>query len=288
MKKLMKSTIFAATTLCAVIMLFSSTARAETTQCTPITSIPTTITAQGIYCLNGNLAGVLATGSAITINTNNVTIDMNGYKLGNLGAGSATLANGIYAYQRKNITIRNGIIRGYFLGVNLDDISPYSTSSGHLIEDVRFDGNTFIGMQVMGIGNTVRNNQAVNTGGTTQDTDALGIITAGSGARVLNNDIIGAAASTGDAYGIFIFQGDGTVVEGNRISNVTSGSGPSYGTYIDFSPNTTVSGNRIAGVTTGGITYGSGSSGIYMGNTVSGATTPFFGGTPAGATNYSN
>ena len=288
MKKLMKSILFAATTLCAAIIFFASTAQAETTQCTPITTIPTTITAQGIYCLNGNLAGNLASGNAITINTNNVTIDFNGYKLGNLAAGASTGAYGIYAFQKKNITIRNGTIRGFIIGIALEGSPPYSTSSGHLIENVRLDGNTAIGIVVRGVGNTIRNNQVVSTGGTTNAGTTYGIIAYGPGARVLNNDVIDVAATTSTAYGIYISYADGAVVEGNRISNVISTSGGTIGIYILHSPNTTVSDNRMAGVPNNGIYYSGTSTGIYMNNTVSGATTPFSGGFAAGTTNYSN
>ena len=286
MKKLMKSTLFAATTLCAVIMLFSSTARAETTQCTPITTIPFTISTQGIYCLNGNLAGNLASGSAIEITTNNVTIDMNGFKLGNLAAGPSTSAHGIYALDKKNITIRNGTIRGFFYGIFFK--GP-STNSGHLIEDTRLDGNTASGIVVHGVGSIIRNNQVVNTGGSTGSGFSYGIIALGSGARVLNNDVINVmATSTGTGYGIFLNQGADTVIEGNRISDVTSTSVSVLGIYLIASASVTVSDNRIAGVADYGVYYGSSTSGIYMNNTVSGATTPFTGGTAATGTNFSN
>ena len=318
MKRLMKSTLFVAATLCAVIMLFSSTAQAETTQCTSITTIPTTITTQGIYCLNGNLAGSLAGGSAILINTNNVTIDMNGFKLGNLAAGAGTEATGIYASQKKNITIRNGSIRGFYFGIYLHDYSPDTTSSGHLVEDVRFDGNTTVGIFVRGTGNIIRNNQVVKTGGSTVSADAYGILTYGPGVRVLNNDIIDVAGSSSPSHAIYIAPGEGSVVAGNRISNVTSTSSHAYGVYLrtssgsvvegnrisNVSPgvtgsaagiqldytsnNITVSDNRIAGVASLGIAYVRSSSGIYMNNTVSGATTPFAGGSPAAGTNFSN
>ena len=286
MKKLTRIFVLAATILCAAIMLFSSTAQAETTQCTPITSIPTTITTQGIYCLTGNLSGNLASGYAITIATNNVTIDFNGYKLGNLGAGPATAAYGIYASQKKNITIRNGSIRGFYYGIALSDVSPYTSSSGHLIEDVRLDGNTYRGMFIMGTGNIIRNNQVVKTGGSTNATSSYGIAVYGPGARILNNDIIDVAATTNSAYGVYISSGDGTVVEANRISSVST-SGSSYGIYLFSGLRITVTDNRIAGVADWGIAY-SGATGIYMGNAVSGSTTPFAGGSPAVDANFSN
>src|SRR4249920_3466180 len=69
-----------------------------------ITSLPAVITTQGTWCLKQDLATTVTSGSAITINTNNVTIDCNDFKLGGLGAGLATLANGIYSLNRVNAT----------------------------------------------------------------------------------------------------------------------------------------------------------------------------------------
>ena len=137
----------ALTLFVALVSLVSSgltPASAETTNCTPITALPYTITAQGVYCLTHNLGTASTTGDAIRINASNVTIDLNGYRLSNLAAGAGTNAKGIYAYQRKNITIRNGSIRGFLYGIHLSDTSPYTASSGHLVEDIRADGNTFV------------------------------------------------------------------------------------------------------------------------------------------------
>ena len=38
--------------------------------------------------------------------------------------------------------IKNGTVRGFLYGVWLDDASPYTTSQGHMIEDLRVDQNT--------------------------------------------------------------------------------------------------------------------------------------------------
>ncbi len=133
--------------------LMATAAKAETIECTVIDTIPFIITVQGIYCLTGNLASGLTSGDMITVATNNVTIDMNGFKLGGLAAGAATFANGIFAFGRRNITIRNGSIRGFFRGILLQG-NP-ATSSGHLLEDLRLDGNTLIGARVEGTGNII-------------------------------------------------------------------------------------------------------------------------------------
>jgi nitrous oxidase accessory protein NosD len=262
-------------------LLSAAPARAETTQCTAITSLPATISAQGIFCLTGNLATNLASGNAITITKNNVTIDMNGFKLGNLAAGTGTTATGIFADQKKNITIRNGTIRGFLRGIHLEDTSPFTASSGHLIEDIRADGNTWVGIVVEGTGNVVRNNQVVSTGGSTFDGRAWGILAAGPGARVINNDVTDTTRQNGDTYGIWFGDCDNCIAEGNRVSDTSAGTATSYGIYIEFSSNAMVVDNRIA-TADNGVFYFSSTGGEYRDNITDGVTTPYTGGTPIG------
>ena len=276
MKRLMKSTFFAAAALCTVIIFSSSTARAETTQCTPITSIPTTITVQGIYCLNGNLSSVLSAGAAITINTNNVTIDMNGFKLGNLGAGATTDADGISADSKKNITIRNGTIRGYFNGIWL---GGGSAASGHLVEDMRMDGNTRAGIVVDGKGAMVRNNQVVSTGGSTLNINPQGIyVLNGEGATIIDNSIANTVEQTGGiSQGVRCNFCTGTLIENNHISNSAAGPGTAYGIHVNNSSNTLGVGNRITTNIDFGIFCINGTGGQLSNNRTAGVTTPYSG-----------
>jgi nitrous oxidase accessory protein NosD len=241
-----------------VLLLFAPVAWAETIDCTPITTLPTIITVQGIYCLTGNLATSMTSGNAIEIQTNNVVIDLNGWKLGGLAAGAGTLTTGILANQRKNIAIRNGTIRGFYYGIFLNDATPYTTSQGHLIEDIRADQNTYVGIRVDGRGNIVRRNQVVDTGGSAVNTYAYGIRLQGPGVRVLNNDVSSTAAtSSGFARGLYLRETDGAVVEGNRIDDVSSGTGTAFGLYINNSDDVVAEDNNINGVSSvTGNTYG--------------------------------
>ena len=102
-------------------------AQGETVDCTPITTLPATISTQGIYCLTGNLAApsTFGSGHAITIDANNVTLDLNGWKLGGQAAGAGTLAIGIYSLAN-NVTVKNGIVRGFYYGVLLGGRSRFS------------------------------------------------------------------------------------------------------------------------------------------------------------------
>src|SRR5207237_1761864 len=85
----------------------------DTTFCNPfITTLPYTISTQVHYCFDRNLSTAITTGNAITINSDFVVVDLNNFKLGGGSAGLGTNTNGIYATAHRNITIRNGNIRG--------------------------------------------------------------------------------------------------------------------------------------------------------------------------------
>jgi hypothetical protein len=205
------------------LALGAGSARAETTLCTPLETLPTTITAQGVYCLTSDFDLALAAGTAIIVNANNVVIDLNGHKIGNLSAGTGTFANGIYGFQRQNVTIKNGTIRGFSVGVGLLDDPPFTTSQGHVIEDLRLDQNWEAGIWIYGRGMVVRRNQVVSSGGTTHAADAngYGIYMEGPGNRVLDNDVIRVSKSgTGGARGIYFggASADGIAVN-NRITD---------------------------------------------------------------------
>ena len=231
-------------------------ASAETVNCTAITALPAVITVQGIYCFTGDLSTAITSGIAIDIQTNNVILDLNGFKLGGLAAGLGTQAIGIHASDRQNITIKNGTIRGFFKGIFLDDSGP---SQGHVVEDIRADQNTSEGMEVRGSGNIIRTNQVVATGGSTVfagDVSAVGIFVTGTGPRVLNNNVITVTKQgSGVAWGILLSPANGGLVVNNRITGADRG--------IEYFTST----------------------GKYRDNITSGVTIPFTGGTNIGNNN---
>src|SRR2546430_14558639 len=209
------------------LMLAAPPAQAETTNCIPITEVPTVITVQGIYCFTQHWNTSITTGNAIEIQTNNVILDLNGFKLGGLAAGPGTGTRGIYALDRQNITIKNGTVRGFYRGILLHD-SGGDASQGHVVEDIRADQNTFIGIQVNGRSSLIRNNQVVATGGTTffgGNAYAYGIAIDRTGPRVLNNVVIATQKQgPGTAYGIiFSSNGSGGLAVNNRITNADVG-----------------------------------------------------------------
>jgi parallel beta-helix repeat protein len=210
-----------------------------------IDSLPATIGKQGVWCLRKDLSTALASGAAITVATNNVTVDCNDFKIGGLGAGDASQAWGIFATDRQNITVRHCNIRGFRTGIDL-----YG-GAGHLVEDNRLDNNLASGIEVQGDNNLIRRNRVFDTGG--QQEYGYGIVAIG--ADVINNIISGvftAPAVESRPYGI-LAGGSGTAVQGNRIRGlIVSGPGPALGIAFQ-TKGVIVDGNQItANATTTG------------------------------------
>lgn len=199
-----------------------------------IDSVPVTLTTQGVWCLRGDLATAIASGSAITVATNNVTIDCNGFKLGGLAAGAGTAARGISAWQQKNTVIRHCNIRGFAVGIELatSEAEP-GASAGHLVVDNRLDNNTTIGIRVVGENTLVLRNLVYDTGGASGGDFGLGIVADG---HVVDNTVSGvfANATNASAYGINHFGAGGQEIRGNRIRGlVRQGTGVAVGIYTD-------------------------------------------------------
>jgi hypothetical protein len=255
-------------TLLVLVSIFATSVQAETINCTPITSVPVTITAQGLYCLTGNVATSQTTGNAITINANNVTLDLNGWKVGGQGAGLGTQAYGIVS-NANNVTIKNGIVRGFYWGIDL-------TGNGAVVQDLLVDSNIYVGITADGLGALVEHNQVVNTG-----SDAIfaafAIDAEGQNATINNNTVVGLTVQSGGyEYGILMY--NSATAKNNMISNTALASGvSSYGIYEDHSIATN---NTVSNFSYGIYIY---TAGIYSFNTIYGCTNDFTGGTAGSA-----
>ena len=227
-----------------------------------IDALPATITTQGTWCLRGDLSTTLASGEAITIAANNVTIDCNDYKIGGLGAGAATAATGIHTSGRLNATVRNCHVRGFLVGIELVGAS----AGGHLVEDNRLDFNTYRAIRVYGDGSTVRRNLVFDTGGSTLFTGTVIAINAVSTVDVLDNTVSGVAA-TPDSYGnatavgIALDSSVGSEIAGNRVRGlVSAGTGTVRGIHVVNSEVATVRNNFVVG------NWNGASQGVYCSN----------------------
>jgi hypothetical protein len=166
-------------------------ALAETVNCTPINAVPATISTPGSYCLTKNLtAPTPLSFSAIQITANDVTLDLNGFKLTGTGSPGPNAQHdmGIFCAVCKNVTIRNGTVAGFDTAIRLGDTFS-SELRGNIIEQIRATRNTRLGIAAMGAGIIVRDNLILQTGGDIQSGETCGICVSGVGIRVINNDI---------------------------------------------------------------------------------------------------
>jgi hypothetical protein len=99
---------------------------------TPITSVPYTITKSGFYYLKKNLSAT-ATGNAITVGVNEVTLDLMGFSL---AGPSLTSSTGIFINPGlMNVEVRNGEITKFDNG-----ISSMAGGSNHRLATLKVTG----------------------------------------------------------------------------------------------------------------------------------------------------
>jgi len=266
----------------ASLLVAAAPIYAETVNCTAITAVPYTITTPGVYCVTQKITSNLASGAAITINANNVVLDLNGFAIGNIAAGPATGAAGIYAVDRQNIRLRNGIVRGFNFGVALLDGTSVglttANSSGHIVEGITADHCYAVGIAVQGPYSTVKFSSVYATTGSANSSTAGGAASGISvdnapGGIVRNNQVFdtdcsnGCTVGTGIAAGIEIGSSPSSQVSGNTVTNSTLPTvANSVAIAVDMTTtNIFVQGNVLANWNTG-ITFGSLSSGKYHGN----------------------
>jgi len=211
-----------------------------------IDAVPATITHQGTWCLRGDLSTSMASGAAITIATNNVTIDCNHFKLGGLAAGAGSTTVGIQATNRQNASVRHCAIRGFHTGIDLA-----GSGGGHLVEDNRIDQSLVFGIRVSGDHNRVQGNRVFDTGGV-----AVGAIYGIWGSADMVDNIVAGmttsyVGSDPQLYGIFFF-GDGTRAHGNRVRGQRVANTAAEATGIRAgSLRQSISGNHVAVVPAG-------------------------------------
>ncbi|MBC8413089.1 right-handed parallel beta-helix repeat-containing protein [bacterium] len=179
---------------------------------TPISSLPYIVTTAGSYYLTSNLT---STGKGIDINVDNVTIDLMGFTM----TGPGTAGNyGIEGVDIKNLTIKNGTITNFALGVWLPSPSGRAT-----IDNIKAAGNMGNGIDASN-GSIVKNctasdnggygivaNDSVVRGNTANNNGNAGVLAHGS--SVVNN-----TASFNAGSG---FYGGGTSFINNTSSNNT-------------------------------------------------------------------
>jgi parallel beta-helix repeat protein len=253
------------TAVAAALCLPGSPVRAGDAPCDfYISAAPYTISAQGHYCLTNNLTFSATTGAAITIDAKSVVLDLKGYKIAGQAAGPATGANGVYVSKRSNVTVKDGLIRGFGVGVYFDSVSG-GDNSNNVVENVHADSNTFAGISMVapGTNNTVRNCVVSSTGGSTANNSApIGIAIGTASSFVTDNTVSNTFLP---AHLPATFRWGIVVTDGRIVNNRVIGDGGMTGDNV-------------------GLKMGAGV--VYKDNIVSRCITSYVGGTPVGTTNY--
>jgi hypothetical protein len=209
-----------------------------------ITTLPAVIATSGTWCLKADQSTAIASGNAITINSNDVIVDCNGFKLGGLAAGTGTNAYGVYAASRSHVTVRHCNIRGFHVGV-------YLFGGDHAVEDSRFDGNTEFAIIIQGDGSVVRRNRVFDTGGSALAGAWAFGIDAYDSVDILDNTISGVVAPSGGngkAFGIYTTNNLSGLIIGNGVRGlVKDGSGTINGVFNQGSNRITMRNNDLVG-----------------------------------------
>jgi parallel beta-helix repeat protein len=214
---------------------------------TKITSLPYTINSPGFYYLGGNLTR--PSGPGITINTNDVTLDLMGFTLSGTLSPGRNQNYAIYMSGRKNVEIRNGSLIGWDCAINAE-----STCANNRVINVRAENN-YGGIHLVGYGNLVK-------GCTLSDNLYSGVdVAAGGGATITGNVI-----SNNGSEGIWV--GGIATITGNLVSNsqyviILYGAGSLIGNTVSCGSNQT------------GISLTGNGPVMLDQNTVTGVGTPF-------------
>jgi len=245
--------------------LTTFTARAD--NCSVINAIPHVIRAPGNYCVASDLEASLTGGKAISIASDNVTLDLQGHAVKSRLDSGDDDGVGIYAFGKMNVVVKNGSVIGFKYGIWLNDDVPYKRSHDNIVENITVDASGQIGIWILGANNIVRNNHVSHSGKSALNTETVyGILSSGNVVHIHNNDVSEmrhAAGST--ANSIAIRESKDAFVENNRLTNITNGDGMSFGINVSQSNNVSINSNVIAGMTHG-VFFDKTSDGKYVGN----------------------
>ena len=235
-----------------------------------ITTLPTVITTQGIWCLKADRSTPIGSGAAITIAANNVTVDCNHFKLGGLAAGPSTQTTGIRAEHRVNPTVRLCNVRGFRIGFEGIDLA------NALIEDTIFESNTAAGIHVTGGNSIIRRNVVSDIGGAVAEpTNAVYGIFAGGSFQVADNILGGIASDASgqwNVYGIFTIYGTGVVAR-NQVQDMVPMEASTFAGIYHSSSTRVVSRDNVVLMSGGMGIRCPNSLSVASGNTVLGADT---------------
>ena len=279
------------------LTLASSPTEASTT----IDRLPYVIKTSGHYSLAEDLKLDAPSGAAIRVDADHVTLDLNGHTLEGT-AGSPSAAFGVQAVDRKNLTIANGTIRGFYFGIDIQSADRVdSRSTGHRVEELTLHRNWYFGIRLVGSNSTVSHCLVSSTGGSTRPRHTIphGVRLVGE-RNVLRDCCIRdlhlkrCDAGRGEIVGVHFDAAKDSRMENNTLIDLTTETDDVISTddqqerrfavWINGGPRKdsflTVRGNRFSGFTVP-LAFTPGTDGQVEGNTFSGAADNPIRGKPA-------
>ena len=202
------------------------------------------ITTSGIWCLRANVVG-----RGLVIDASDVILDLRGYSIINDGTATTPadyrgFVMGVLSENDNNITVRNGIIRGFDYGVQLG--YPAGVRGSLTVEKLFVQGARRRGISVLGYDSVnILDNVVTGTG----PIDAVGIFVSGRTDAYNNHVNTSVLTITGNrvhdtrvtapgtsgwwhARGISATDGSSTIIENNLVTDVYDAS-PSPGTRAE-------------------------------------------------------
>lgn len=214
----------------------------------PISQLPFTITDEGSYYVTRSLSGT----SGITVLSDNVTIDLNGFALVGPGGGG-TAGISVPNFPTQNVIIKNGLVEFYDVGI----------SAGAAVSS-RIEGVTVRYYAANGTG--------VQLGSTSVLEDCIidGIGTAGTGVNLGARSVIRECSVIGNRFeGVRAFES--AIVEHNQIVDNGSFSVAYDGIYV-AQDDVTIRNNHLANAGGRDIRIGSGTRATIANNVLSNCT----------------
>jgi hypothetical protein len=180
---------------------------------TRINSVPYEIKNPGFYYLGGDLT-LSGSTSAITIKSDNVTLDLMGFSLTNTASSYPSCA--VVTTTHTNIEVRNGTVSGFYTGVE-----AWGSSRNIRVFNVRAQNNTY-GIYLNGDSHLIKNCSGVGNTHT------------GIG---MDSGLIIDCIATNNVWGIQLFLGPGSIMGStaynNSVHNFFVGNGSATGILVD-------------------------------------------------------
>jgi len=172
----------------------------------------------------------------ISVEADNVTIDLCGFELVGNNQGLGIGMNG-----RTNVEIQNGTIRNCAIAIEESSIN----GRNHKVINVRAVSNSSSGIHLVGIANEVRGCTAKGNGCNVQpNSNTIYGIFVGSGSTVAENTVSGnGVSSSAPIYGIMT--GDGCTITGNTVSGNAASASTNWNYGIATGSGCTVTGNTV-------------------------------------------